>query len=811
MGRPVRTRLRATTAVAVLGALLASGACTGGGDDDGKDKPRRVMQPKKLKKAWEARAVVDAAGADGGAAAWIGKGTLAVRDGDDLHGYDTSSGKQRWTLKAPEGTSGVCGMSDEPSKSGLGALFLTAQKKGDCSYAAAVDLADGEVEWAKDVGKMKGSYGKSDISIGDEALTVTLDCYGVKQFRAQDGTSLGTRLESDKACAHEVDHNGRHLAVREAPVGNAKEKVPGWIRAAEGAPAHFALYEGADKKPVWRTKAQRVGDELHGIVSDDPVVLDVSRASHRLIQTYDSAGKPVRTIGKQLKRFSSGSGSAKVGPFAQGDTLVMGYFRDPALYAYDLDTGKVRWKKRQDSGSVLGVWKDKLLAVRQVKGPKGLPVTWLMTYGIQDGEERTIGRIAEIGAQPQLFVGWDDDRIYLRRSGESGGSVVAYPLPDSGGDTRRYGAEPIPVAGDPPLKKHGWRKGDVRPDAAANACEAVSPTAQKSMRVYREGMPPPADCAWEERDAPRHAERELSVTVTAHQPGGEEESDSATPTGSRKPTPAVTVAKKAFRDAGRGKIENEDEDEKVLADAHPLDGLGDEAKSTANDSARGTWQSADLLARHRNVTVRVKARTEALSSGLWGEVPPQHRVEAAARTALADVLEQLGAEVPASERALAEPTGGKITEAKPLCSRLRSEAAGLVPGAKAQDTTPRGGADGRVTGCDWESDADPTPHLTVRVKALPDSPLTGRSAAKQAEEVVTSADGGELSGFGDEARLERDSFRHKANMNRNHTLVAREGNLVVYVDYQRWNHPTKSQLDADVKLVARRVLSAYGS
>ncbi|WP_158574179.1 outer membrane protein assembly factor BamB family protein [Streptomyces triticagri] len=820
-----RGRARAATAVGVLCALLASGACTGGGGgDDGKDERRSAVKPAKLKKAWQVSARARVATPDDEGDVWVSDGILALRTDGSVTGYDTRSGKKRWTMEMPEGTKGICGFSAKPSPSGLGGLFFTAEKpagkkakekqeKSDCSYAGAVDLADGKVKWTQHVGTMKGTYGKNDISIGDEAVTVTLDCYGVKQFRAEDGKPLGTRVESDKACAHNVDHNGRHLAVRTAPAGDAKEVVPGWMPAADGAPAHFMLYEGGDKKPLWRTKAARVGDELHRIVSDDPLVLDITREGHRLIQTYDGDGKPVRTIGKRLKRFSGGDGEAQVGPFTHGDTLVMGYGRDPALYAYDLDTGKVRWKKRRGGEQILGVWKDKLLAARQMKGPKGVPEVWLLTYGMQDGKQRTIGRVTEAGVQPQLFAAWDDERIFLSGTGagRTGERVVAYPLPASGGDTRRYDGEPMPDGSElTPAQKRAWRKGDLRPDAVANACEAVSPAAQKSMRVYRKGMPPPADCAWEEKNTPRHAERELSVTVTAHRPGGDEEFRAGSSSdGARKPTPALAVAEQAFREAGTGKIENEDDSEKVLADAHRLEGLGDEAKSTAFGSAADSVSTADILARYRNVTVRVKARTEALSSYLWADVPPQHRVEAAARQAAADVLEQLGAEVPAAGDDPARAAGGKITKAKSLCTRLRSEAAGLVPGAEAQDTAPKGGSDGRVAGCEWEADADLSPSLIVRVKAMPDSPLTGEDALEQAEGEITAAKGGELKGFGDEARLYRRDFRHKDEMTRTHTVVARKDNLVVRVEYQRWHHPDKARMDADAERVARRVLDAY--
>ncbi|WP_419997521.1 PQQ-binding-like beta-propeller repeat protein [Streptomyces boninensis] len=808
MARRARTRSQAATAIAMLCALLAGGACTGGGG--GEEGPDRPTQPKALKKVWERRVASE----DDGGIVLVGRGVLGVEDDGDLLGYDSHTGKKRWTFELPKGTSGVCVTSGKPSEGGLVGMLFDAEGKGGCTYAGVVDLEDGKVKWAKRVGNA-GEYTEWSVSLGDEALTVTLDCYSVQQFRPRDGKSLGTRLKSSEACVDQVDHNGTHLAIREASRGTA---------ADDGAPDHLVLYEGAGAKPVWRTEADRAdGDDLHGIVSDDPLVLDVSREGHRVMQTYDGDGKPVHTIGKELTYSSAaGQGDASqgaagsrgtVGPFIKGNTLVMGYARDPALYAYDLRTGKVRWQQRQDEATVLGVWKDKLLAAREVKGAKpGRTVSWLMTYGLRDGKERIIGRIPDARVQT-MFAAWDDDRIYLRRPEPSGKvSVVAYPLPRSGGDSRKYDAETIRQWDGTKTKKRGWRKGDLRPDAVANACEAVSPTARKAMLVYRKKLPPPEGCAWVERFAPDGADRELDVTVTAHQPGGDKDPDTVpSPGSSRKLTPAVAVAKKAFRatGTGKGKVKIERDAGKILADAHPLTGLGDEAKSNAYGTVEDGISRADILVRYRNVTVRVKAMTEASLDYRRGEVPPQHRVEAAARVAAADVLERLGADVPAAARRLAEPVGGEIDEVKSVCSRLRSESAALVPGIKALDTTSKGGADGRVSGCVWESDADGAPSLTVRVKAVPDSPLTGESAEKQAKDEIASTDGEKLSGFGDEARLDTFTFEHTGEKSRHHTLTVRQGNLLLYVDHKRWHHPSKSQLDADVRRVARRVLSAY--
>ncbi|WP_158573940.1 PQQ-binding-like beta-propeller repeat protein [Streptomyces triticagri] len=810
MTRRARTRIRVAAALTLLGALLAGTGCTGGGDGDGKDK-RALTRPKKLEPAWETR-VPEASHSQGGTG-WSADGIIARQQGTQLRGYDTRTGKKRWTLKPPEGTSGVCALSAGTNSAGLGGLMLaTERNEDDCTYAGVVDLADGKVKWAKHVGRLS-DIGPASLSIGDEALTVTRDCHGVGQYRPRDGKSLGTRLEQDEACAHQAVHNGRHLAVHYAPAAEARDVAPDWVPPGDSTQAHFALYEGADDKPVWHTEAGRGGDRMNGIVSDDPVVLDITREGHRLIQTYDAAGRPVRTFGKQLDGSSGVDGRQGGGPYVQGDTLVMDDRPGAGQSAYDLRTGKVRWRLPAGRAQALGVWKDRLLAVRRIQDTGGRSAAWLVTYGMRDGRERTVGRIAELSAGMPPAVAWDDKHLYVDRDSgdpDEATHLVAYRLPSSGGDTRRYTAEPMPSEDGIEVQKRGWRRSDVRPDAVSDACEATSTAALRAMRVYRKGMPPPLSCVWQEQFAPRHADRSLSVQVTAHQPGGDGQGGLSRKAGSRSPAPAVAVAEEAYRKIG-SKADREDDasgEHWPLGAPSPLDGLGDEAKASVFGSADDKGSEALVAARHRNVVVKVRARTDAPVAYKRGEVPPRHRVEAAAELAAADVLAHLGADVSASARRLAKPAGGRTTEVEPACERLRGEAAGLLPGAKAQDTTPKGGADGRVTGCEWSTEADGSPSLAVRVSALPDSPLTGDDAQDVAESELAAEDGAKVSGLGDAARIDRDSFTFErtGDLHRRHELTVRKDNLVVHIDYGRWAHPSKSRMDSDVRRLARRLL-----
>ncbi|WP_240434339.1 hypothetical protein [Streptomyces sp. YIM 130001] len=89
--------------------------------------------------------------------------------------------------------------------------------------------------------------------------------------------------------------------------------------------------------------------------------------------------------------------------------------------------------------------------------------------------------------------------------------------------------------------------------------------------------------------------------------------------------------------------------------------------------------------------------------------------------------------------------------------------------------------------------------------------MTGEDAQVRAESELAATGDTRISGLGDSARIERDSFVFKrtGDLHRRHELTVRKGNLLVNITYGRWAHPSKSRMDSDVRRLARRLLSAH--
>lgn len=756
--------------IAALLALLTTAACTGG-SDDGDEKPERgaAPAPKTLKPLW----TVAQESSMGSGVVWVRDGIVAVySEGGSagLRGYDQDSGKKRWEVEPPKGTTGICGVSRSPNADGVaGVLFSTGATRTDCDRAAAVDASDGTVRWTEDLGTQADSGGTPTVSVSEETLVASGSCDEVRRFRISDGKRLPTLVPRDRACAHDSVHDGRGIAVLDDPDSSS---------APEGSPrrSEFALYDPDSGKKLWHRPVAPVGSAMHRIIAHDPLTLETTEKGHRFVRTYDDKGGVRHLIGKELDmKESPGS------PVTGDGVLVTSYANDPRAHAYDLRTGKELWQRDLDRATLLGVSGDRALATYTVL-PQGKRQheTWLLSFGLRDGKRQVLGRMKRTGPALGTSV-LADGRLYATTGAvDSGPPLSAHKVP-SGGDPWR---NQLPASSEP---RPEWAKGDVRPAKTSLACEAVSAKTLKAMGLPGD-RPPPENCHWHERFDPRDAERELEVQVEALKPEG-----STGSTGS-KPGGAVAAARKAFADS------------KHFAESErprPVQGLGDEAKAVVYSGAP-TLTSVRLLARYRNVLVMVDASTRLGSRehGGFRDVPPRQGVETAAASAAAEVLRKVDAKNPLP----AAPEPGATTRITPLCEKLRADGDRLVPGAKASDQTPRSGG-GRVSACEWSDGPAGASALTVRAEALTGSPLTGGSAEAAAKEAFgqRTPDSTEVDGLGRQAGVRHDSDDGE----RSAQLHVRQGNLLIEVGYRRAGSPGEAELDAEVKSVARRILAAH--
>lgn len=686
---------------------------------------------------------------------------LVLVESKVLRGYDLTDGAEAWTMKPPKGLGRFCLVSPQVNQDGVAGVLMGGRGR-DCTVAAALDTADGSLLWRRTMPSAPPYHSGHGVSVGDDALTAEMFCDEVRRFDLSDGAPLRTLAPRDRKCGMESASNGQLIAVLNDPetAATPDDRGTGLIppHASVGA---LELYDADTAKLLWRHEVQTKGASADAVVSDDPVVLTRTLRGHRLTQIYGASGKPGPYLGKALVEF----GPQRLEPIGRvGDTLVATYtdadeglaggdLNATSIFGYDLTTGEELWHRALDQPSGVWVHDGSLLTATPVQVPGDEGRTWLQRTSAADPSQ-----IETLGSLPQesrvLAVA---DGVVIASEEEG---LVAYEIPDSGG---AYDAPPSPT-------EPAWAEDDIRPETVAFACEAVRPSTLRLLGFQSPRLPPPADCGYDERYQPDYVDRSLRVTVTAHAPSAD--------------ATAVEAAEQATSDGPE----------------HLTASLGDEAWFGSSDGIDGrrTW----VTVRWRNVVVSVDARQEALLEDRWAYQVPEAQLEDAAFAAAADVLRTIGASVEAPERG----RDGRFRDVPDVCRLLADDAAALAPGAAATDVTPVAQPERREAGCHWGG-ADYQPELLAQVYAVPGSTADRQRATKQAAEIFSSrASGAGVGSLGDEAA--RDVFSFERGRSLDVTLRVRKDNLIVVVSYDKWDHPSRAEMESQVEGLALKLLSA---
>lgn len=773
--RPMLAALSGTLLLALLGS-----ACTSG--DDGKsDKPAtKAAKPPALKQLWKAGFPAERPGTGGVDVTWHHERTVVIKRGGELLGYSADNGKRRWKVAPPPGTDGICALSTNVNDKGVGAVLFQRDKR--CDLLAPVDVRVGTLQWRRplkvDPNDQLDRSDQRGLSVSDKTVTLDLLCGELRRYDIKRGKELPSPLKRDRRCAHEVEHDGSVIAALNDPMDadTPDGRDTGWIPPPAGKAA-FQLYDANSGRQLWSRPVERLGSEMQELITTRPPTLQTKERGHVNVRTYDDEGKPMADIGK----------TGELNVEAVGDGLLIGsYANKSKLHAFDLNSGKELWTRPKSEFTPQGFQRGELLATRLVRqGKSPVPTAlWVTRHDPRDPDkQRMLGAVsAETGQVTP--VSWHEGRLYVerRRAGSEEIRLEVYALPRKGERTRYQGV----TVGHPTTESEkGWRKGDLRPSKVEDACEAVSREALRGMGIRSTDLPPPANCGWSDQYDPRHVKRTVQVTVTAHRSDG---SDSN-----------VEKAKREF-----AKVATE---RNLPANLKPVPGLGKDSRARTWMNANTHSSSVNVLARHRNVTVHVSARNEAALAHLSARISPSHQVEQGALQATAEVLRKLGAKARAPD--VPDQGTAGVSKVEPICAAVRGEAAGMVPGSEAEDVTSEFNQEPRQSGCYWGTDRRLSEDLAVHAYALPGSGVSGKGAVAEAKDrfgqwrpKATS-----VKGVGDEAKVQHRDF--EKGRSRSHYLLVRKDNLLVHVEYQRWQYPSKATMDEEIKRVAREVLSAY--
>ncbi|MEO3755120.1 PQQ-binding-like beta-propeller repeat protein [Streptomyces sp. B6B3] len=435
-----------TLTAAMLVALLVASGCTGEGGDEGGSATDRTDGPT-VEPLWSTP-LADGDDVDGLShlvqtpQAWVTTDTVVFPDGETMRGVDVRSGAERWRVQPPEGTDQVCAYSERVNETDVGAVlfgkgFGSGEDSGvTCGTVAALDADSGDLLWQDDVSaEFDNGYSHEGdaVSVGEEVLTFVAFCGEVVRFDLQSGERLPTMLSADVQCTHEVAHNGQFVAVKNDPDGRIQElperaRELGWIPEYDSG-VGLAVYDSESGEQLLR---QEIGtyDDVHRIVSNDPLILDLTVDDNRILQVFDDAGEPTHQLG-------DGGFPETLSPrgdlvrLDEGVALIQ-HAGDPELHAYDVATGEELWARQwNEGGTPIGIRDGRVLAIGV---EAGLPATvdpHLWAWDLRDATGRTdLGpfRSASDRIVGLFSVAWDEERMYLVHSQAE--EIVAYPLPD---------------------------------------------------------------------------------------------------------------------------------------------------------------------------------------------------------------------------------------------------------------------------------------------------------------------------------------------------------------------------------------------
>lgn len=501
--------------LAVLVTALLATACTSGGDNESTTPNAAPTEPPELATAWTADEGMPTPGGfvyeDPEARAlrtvWESGDQLVLTSPTVIRGLDRATGEPAWTFR-PGKKKQVCAISPEPNADGIaGVLLGPSDVRSDvCEQAVALDLTTGKSVWSGPIARQPSPEppvepgldrlrDRSAVTVNDTTMTIHGDrftadqCGELVRLDIDNGKPQRKLVDSKSGCDHEFAHDGKVLAVRRADQRGLSAEDPG--------SATFEVYDEASGKLLSSRRVDAYGTGLHGVVSADPLILDLTEDGNRLTRHIDGDGTPGGAVGKALHENDEHPAYADT-----GEVLVMGYGSDLTGYdlrGFDQESGTEVWALPDDE-EVVGDTEASLVTMRSVDTPKRAATadpeqprnqTWLTAhYPGTDETPEVLARFPDSAATGGLVLsptaytlGIAGDLVLVQDETE----LTAYRLPETGSaDLYRKASTPEELA---------WTDDDVRPEDVVNACEAVRPEALSLLELDPD-LPPPAGCTW---------------------------------------------------------------------------------------------------------------------------------------------------------------------------------------------------------------------------------------------------------------------------------------------------------------------------
>ncbi|MFB6892548.1 PQQ-binding-like beta-propeller repeat protein [Kitasatospora sp. NPDC056327] len=414
--------VRSGAGLAALGVLIAAALVVGAEDggsasaddaDDG-DPGFTVAHTR----TWAAAADTATPGGDDTlVGSWLLDGAVVRADATGVRAYDLADGRPAWTVAPPAAGAVPCGLSPTVGRSGLGAVLFRprADPKSPCALVTAVDTKDGRAVWTKQLSDTKGGYG-ARVGVTDDQVIAVGDSRAVA-WQSADGADVWQYTGQGKFCTLSGGVSDGTVLVASTCADSTPVDQAVALNTADGK---VSWWRGLNNRPRTATV----------LSADPPVVLTTGeKPEDDRVFAWGRTGDPAAEIPVTGAdgRLDVGHGtfSANPGVFFQDRTMVTTTVpADPAngagqvsVAAYDLDTGKQRWRTAaRAKGAVRAVGTDGAALVLAVDERLDQPAH-LSRFALDGGRE-TVGGNFPAGTGSLLVSG----RVLI-----GGGRVVAVP------------------------------------------------------------------------------------------------------------------------------------------------------------------------------------------------------------------------------------------------------------------------------------------------------------------------------------------------------------------------------------------------
>ncbi|MFD4690477.1 PQQ-binding-like beta-propeller repeat protein [Streptomyces sp. NPDC058463] len=291
---------------------------------------------------------------------WIVGDTVVKGMYRTVSGYSAADGKQKWTLPLPADMCAAPGTATTDGKIVIGVKNGTTDK-ADCSVLQMIDLNTGKPGWKKTITKNSTWDLMSDIGLAISGDTVTV---------GRTSNSNGYRVSDGKELFGKQAGNCQPFAF----AGGPKLIAASSCRTEDlDNPQHQVQeIDPATGKPKWTYKPQR-GWEIDKVYSVSPLVVSLTQRKEKkwsILAIKENGTLRSQLVGDKEDKFSVDCGhdfaifgeqlEGCTGVAADANTFYMateddtsGTSRTNKVVAFNLNTGKPKWKAAAPAGRVM--------------------------------------------------------------------------------------------------------------------------------------------------------------------------------------------------------------------------------------------------------------------------------------------------------------------------------------------------------------------------------------------------------------------------------------------------------------------------